>query len=197
MPLPDPLGPSMVTTGTARLVTHGPRRRPSSPAARATSRKFGNDVATSAVFKISIGAAASTLATANDIAMRWSPRLSTVPPRKRPPMMRAPSGRSSTSMPTASKRARHDGDAVGFLLAQLVGAADDRRAVRRGGRDEQDRKFVDRERHELGPARRCRAGRFARPRYRRRARRRRCARCAARCWRPSRAGSSAGRYASG
>ena len=48
-----------------------------------------------------------------------------------------------------------------FLLAQLLGAADDRRAVRRRGRDEQDRKLVDRERHELGPARRCRAARSA------------------------------------
>ncbi len=63
--------------------------------------------------------------------------------------MRAPSGRSSISDADGFERARHDGDAIGLLLAQLVRAADDRLALRGSCRDEQDRKLVDRERHEL------------------------------------------------
>src|SRR5688572_11695430 len=51
----------------ARRHAPSPLADTSRPTALATSRKFGNDVATSAVLSISIAALALRLATANDI----------------------------------------------------------------------------------------------------------------------------------
>jgi hypothetical protein len=83
VPLPDPLGPSMAMTARS---TGQECRRPSVSRARASLQpqrarqrpaKPGNEVATLATSRISIGADARRLATANAIATRWSPWLST------------------------------------------------------------------------------------------------------------------------
>src|SRR5690606_32138952 len=51
--------------------------------------------------------------------------------------------------PERGEAARHHGQPIALLVAQLLGAADDRSPPRTRGGDEQDRKLVDRKRHEL------------------------------------------------
>src|SRR6266571_4670597 len=71
------------------LGSHTDRMR--SPAARASSTKPGNEVATLAQSSTSIGSLARSAAMAKDIAMRWSPREAIFPPAYFPPRMRMPS----------------------------------------------------------------------------------------------------------
>ena len=74
VPLPEPLGPSMVTMGEAlrRAMRIGFRQSASrsKPAARAVPTNPGNEVATLATSRISMGARARSAATANAMAMR-------------------------------------------------------------------------------------------------------------------------------
>src|SRR5690606_16859654 len=71
------------------------------PAAPAVAVKPGKDVATFSTSRMVKGASASRLATAKDMAMRWSLWLSMVAARSRwPPSMRMPSGRNSLGTPT-------------------------------------------------------------------------------------------------
>src|SRR5690606_33673650 len=80
--------------GTVEVPVH-PALRPN-PTSRASASNPGNEVPTlptSAMWTVS---RASCPATANAIAMRWSPRLSTAPPCRLPPCTTMPSGASST-----------------------------------------------------------------------------------------------------
>ena len=74
VPLPEPLGPSMVRMGEAlgRGMRIGLRQSASRsrPAARAVPTNPGNEVATLATSRISMGARARSAATANAMAMR-------------------------------------------------------------------------------------------------------------------------------
>ena len=111
---------------------------------------------------VAIGAASSTMiaararrpSTAKLIAMRWSSRAATVappgtgsPPR---PWTISPSGSSSTRDAARGQPRRHHRDPVAFLDAQFADPAHRRRAVRERGGDEQDGKFVDHARRDLG-----------------------------------------------
>ncbi len=65
------------------------------------SQNPGKDVSTAATSRTVTGSAAIEAATDKDIAIRWSPWLSTVPPVKVPPCTTAPSSDSSTATPSA------------------------------------------------------------------------------------------------
>ena len=116
-----------------------------SPAVRASGTKSGNEVATLAVSDFE--RPSPRLATANAIAMRWSPWLSIVPPRWRHLDADAV-GQEFVAHAEAVEAFGHHREAIGFLHAQLPGAAQLRDAARGRRRDEQHRKLVDRERHE-------------------------------------------------
>ena len=72
VPLPEPLGPSIVTIGTAGAITaaHGARSDSQADVGRDARGSPERTSPRSAMFEMSIGARASRLAIANDIAIR-------------------------------------------------------------------------------------------------------------------------------
>ncbi len=207
VPLPEPLGPSMVTTGgaVASLMRWGGSvtvAGSASPPRGRWPRKPGKEVATLATSQISMGARAlsardreghgdAMVAVAVDGARRRNrrPRASTGHP--------AAAGAQS---PAPSRPGGHGGQPIAFLDAQLVRPAHHGLPARAGRGDEEHRELIDRQRHQrLGHAdavQRARAhldvgDRLARPAARRP--RGGCTRMSA----PIAAASRAGRCASG
>jgi len=100
----------------------------------------------------------------NDIAIRWSPRLShgrPEPPRPVPPPIDRPGIPRNESQ--AKRGSRHRRDPVRLLDAELFRAADLRAAGGERRRDAQDRNFVDQAGTASGPTRAARAPRPERP----------------------------------
>ena len=87
---------------------------------------------------------ATSPAIAKVIASRWSSRLSVAAPRRPAPAVDAQVVAVDVEPRAERGQAGRDaGDAVRFLVAQLAGAADRRRAIGHGRREAQDRDLVD------------------------------------------------------
>ena len=92
------------------------------------------------------------------MAIRWSPRASTRPPRGRvgTPVTANPSSCRLRAGADRPQRVDRGLDPVGLLEAQLAGAVDPALAARAGGEQAEQRQLVDEERHLLGADRRRR-----------------------------------------
>ena len=128
----------------------------SSPTELARVRKPGKEVATLRQSRIRTGAA--TAAVANAIAMRWSPALSTSPPRHRSALDHhtAVAGGPGPDPERGQAGGAHR-QPIALLHPQLPGPGDAGGTAGGRGGDEHRRELVDRRRHQRRGRRRHRA----------------------------------------
>ena len=165
-------------------------------ALRGRPRSSGYEIATLSAPAIS-APSPSVPASANSMAMRWSPWLSARPARRRDRRMRQPSACASMSPPSADRPSATTARRSDSLARSSAASRDDRFAVGKQPQQGHQRDLVDRQRHQVAADGGAVQAGWTGPPGQPPARRRRRVRFRARRWRPCARGWSAARFGSG
>src|SRR6185437_5760548 len=172
VPLPEPLGPSMVTTGTAATLMGTPsvrqvlQRQTRIAGQPHEPREGGGDIGHIIDDQLRPGAQAgdgechgdAMVAVTVDAAPLETGRRSATGVARTPAAARRAAaapldahaiGQQLAGHPERTESFGHHGEPIALLDAQLRGAGDQRLTLGRRGRDEEGRKLIDRQRHQL------------------------------------------------